>query len=47
MCASRSRNIDPVDRAGAIFAKTLELSFRLLPSARVVIPPVSCHGLAY
>lgn len=46
MCASLSKHIEPLDCAGAIFARTLDPSFKLLPSASIVILPVSCHGTA-
>lgn len=45
--ASRCIHMEAFPCAGAILAKTLEPSLRLVPSARRVMLPVSSHGTAY
>lgn len=45
--ASLSKHIDPLEFAGAIFANTFELSFKLFPSVIIVMLPVSCHVCTY
>lgn len=46
MCASRSIHMDALECAGTIFASTPVPSFKLVPSASMVMLPVSSHGTA-